>query len=278
MADFKELSSFIRSLFLEVFSLNCKLEDSEITKEEQQAINSIDIFEVLENFKEVVMSLLVFKQEFIKTEKAELVNRSEKFETLLQKLEAEVRNHIRTEHQLKLHIETNQSLSEDLELQNSKHLNEIKSLQERLKRSQSSKREKELLEKIENLEDVVRNKDSAIKKLETEMVEMRCLGGKSDSEKVIRKKSKGKEEGFEGIKQKIVDKSIGLHKIQKLILDKGKVNRDRNKLTRKSVNDSELGRNRVYELKITKIPAKSHARSTSENIRPRSVGKRPPSR
>lgn len=278
MGDFDVLCNSIRKLFLEVFSINCKLEDSEMTEEELQAITSIDIFEIVENFKEVVMSLIAFKQEFISTEKAELVNRSEKFETLLQKLEAEVRSHIRTEHQLKLHIETNQSISEDLEQQNSKHQMEIKSLQERLKKFQSSKREKELLEKIQNLEDSLKTKEFIIKKLENELIEFRNFSLKCDSEKLIKKKLKGKEEAFEEIKQKIEGKSVGLHKIQKLILGEGKSSRDRNKGVRKSINDGEVAKSRVYELKITKIPAKTHSRSTSENIRPRSVGRRTPSR
>lgn len=278
MGDFDELCNSIRKLFLEVFSINCKLEDSEMTEEEQQAIISIDIFEILENFKEVVMSLIAFKQEFISTDKAELVNRSEKFETLLQKLEAEVRSHISLEHQLKLHIETNQSISEDLEQQNSKHQSEIKSLQERLKKFQSSKREKDLLEKIQNLEDSLKAKELIIKKLENELIDFKNFGLKCDSEKLIKKKLKGKEEAFEQIKQKIEGKSVGLHKIQKLILGEGKSCRERSKGVRKSFNDGEAAKSRVYELKITKIPARTHSRSTSDNIRPRSVGRRTPSR
>ncbi|MEW3935601.1 hypothetical protein, partial [Pseudomonas aeruginosa] len=49
------------------------------------------------------------------SEKGELKQRSEQFETMLQKAEAEVRNHIRIEHQLKLHIENHQNRIEELE-------------------------------------------------------------------------------------------------------------------------------------------------------------------
>ena len=275
MGDYEELSQSIRCLFQDIFTQNCKIEDSEMTKEEQDTINSIDIFEVLENLKEITFSLLQFKQEYITSDKAELVKRSEKFETMLQKLEAEVRSHIRVEHQLKLHIETNQSISEDLEIQNNRHLNEIKDLQEKLKKFQGRK---EFLEKIQNLEDLIKKKDALIGKLENELNEMKAFA-KSDSEKIIRKKSKGKEDAFEGIKQRIGDKSIGLHNIQRVLLDKpGKSCRERNKIIRKSANENDLIKNRVYELKITKLPGKTHTRSTSENIRPRSVGKRAPSR
>jgi hypothetical protein len=134
------------------------------------------------------------------------------------------------------------------------------------------------MEKIQSLEEIIKKKDFIITRLENEVNELKSSFGKSDSEKILRKKQK-KEDAFEGIKQKIGDKSIGLHNIQRLFVDKaGKSSRDRNKIVRKSANENELLRNRVYELKVTKLPTKTHARSTSENIRPRSVGRRAPSR
>ena len=50
------------------------------------------------------------------------------YESMLQKLEAEVRNHIRVEQQLKLHIETMQGKMEEYETQLNNHLNKVTSL------------------------------------------------------------------------------------------------------------------------------------------------------
>lgn len=50
------------------------------------------------------------------------------YELMLQKLEAEVRNHIRVEQQLKLQLETMQFKMEELENSNKKHIETTKKL------------------------------------------------------------------------------------------------------------------------------------------------------
>jgi DNA repair exonuclease SbcCD ATPase subunit len=283
MSTSKDLENRIRELFRHVFLANCLIEDSSMTKEEAETINQIDILDLAENLKEIVTELLEFKKEFATSDKAELVKRTEQFEIMLQKLEAEVRTHIRVEHQLKLHIETNQSHNDDLIAQNAKHLNDIKELQEKIKNFTRPKPEKkdhkEFIEKIEKLEETLKKKDAVILKLETELKNFKSFADEND--KIIIKKSRGKNgEEFEEIKQKFQEKAVGLQKLQKLIREKSsKTTKERNRNLRKSINDSDIIRNKIADVKITsKIFGKSHMRSTSEQVRPKSVGIRPPSR
>jgi hypothetical protein len=109
------LENALYEMFRFAFITNCHLDDSSVTADELETLEELTIEEVLENLKDLVTDLLNFKRDFRSTDKAELAHRSEQFENMLQKLEAEVRNHIRVEHQLKLHIEANQNKIEELE-------------------------------------------------------------------------------------------------------------------------------------------------------------------
>ncbi|OMJ73873.1 hypothetical protein SteCoe_27355 [Stentor coeruleus] len=281
------LSKQLRDLFREVFTNNCYIENSIITKEESDTIEEIDDNEVLENLKDLIMNLLSFKRDYLNSEKAELVKRTEQFEVMLQKLEAEVRGHIRVEHQLKLHIETSQIQTETLEIEKLKQLTEIKDLQEKLKTLNKTKNDtknsKEMTEKIAKLEENLRRKDAIINRLEYELVELKTIiqSPRLESENMLFKKIRGKrEDEFEEIKQKVEEKTIGLQKLQKFIKEKTvRPGRDRNKVIRKSVNENDIAHYKFVDVKINaNIVGKIHMRSTSENVRPRSVGRRPPSR
>lgn len=65
------------------------------------------------------------------------------YEEMLQGLEADVRKHIRIEQQLKLHIESVESKLEELERENSKFIQETKSLKKLLKRAEDISKAKE---------------------------------------------------------------------------------------------------------------------------------------
>lgn len=281
------ISKQIRDLFREVFTTNCSIEDSSMTKEESDTIDEIDDSEVLENFKDLIMNLLSFKRDYINSDKAELVKRTEQFEVMLQKLEAEVRGHIRVEHQLKLHIETSQIQTETLETEKSKQLTEIKDLQEKVKNLIKAKNDrkdtKEMNEKIAKLEENLRRKDVIINRLEYELAELKTIvqSPRLESGNMLFKKIREKrEENFEEIKYKVEEKTMGLQKLQKFIKEKSiRPNRDRNKIIRKSVNENDIVHNKFADIKMNvNIVGKIHMRSTSENVRPRSVGRRPPSR
>lgn len=111
-------------LFKFVFVSNCELDEESVTEEERKTLEELDGVEVLENLRDIVTELLNLKREMKKSDEAELLKRTKQLETLLQKLEGEVRNHISVEHQLKLHIDSLQSRLDELEKTNQNLLKE----------------------------------------------------------------------------------------------------------------------------------------------------------
>jgi len=91
----KDLETGLRDLFHKAYLSNCELEDEELTEADRSTLEDLDCLEILENFKDLVNSLLSCKRDFKQTDKSDIASRCEQFETMLQKLEAEVRNHIR---------------------------------------------------------------------------------------------------------------------------------------------------------------------------------------
>ena len=110
----------LKDLFRWVYSENCQIEDSTFTDTDRETIDDLDSFEVLENLKDLVKDLMEAKRELRKTDKGELMERCEQFEAMLQKLENDVRTHIRVpptqiEQQLKIQIDTAQARIDELE-------------------------------------------------------------------------------------------------------------------------------------------------------------------
>lgn len=110
-----DYEKILQELFRYAYMLNCELVEEELSPEELETLNDLDTAEVLENFKDLVTDLLEYKRSSLKTEKSDLIQQNEQFEGMLQKLEAEVRNHIRIEQQLKLHLESSQAKLEEAE-------------------------------------------------------------------------------------------------------------------------------------------------------------------
>ena len=115
--DLTDLEKGLSGLFRYAFITNCHLDKASITEEEVSTLEELDSLEVLENLKDVVMSLLNFKKENVDSDVAELAEKADQFEAMLQKLEGEVREHIRIEHQLRLHDENTQAKLEEAERQ-----------------------------------------------------------------------------------------------------------------------------------------------------------------
>jgi DNA repair exonuclease SbcCD ATPase subunit len=260
MTETKTLTSKLRHLFLETFKLNCELDENEVTPEELSTINEISSDEIIDNLKELLTSLLLYKKATLHCEQVDLIKKSEQLEKMLQKTEAEVRNHIRTEHELKLHIESIQNHSEELETNISKLSSELKDLQDQLK---TIKKPKETSEK-----------DEIIKKLQKEIKSFKVFAGKIAVKALVTEKSKDK---FEEVKQKIGEKGVELHKVQKIV-GKAKIFRDRNRASRKSAHYSE-GKVKGFDVSVSFTGLENnHCRSTSDNVRPKSANKRAPSR
>lgn len=151
----KEVEDGFTDLFKYAYVTNCKLEEEELTQEEKETLEDLDPLEVLENFKDLVMDLLAFKREFKASDKSELAKRTEQFEAMLQKLESEVRNHIRVEQQLKLHLEAAQSRVEELEKGNdsAKLLKELAAKEKEVEDLRSRGPVKDLELKLRHLEE-----------------------------------------------------------------------------------------------------------------------------
>mgnify|MGYP001053790612 FL=1 len=123
---------FFIALFKQSFIKNCQLENEEATLEELQTLEELDPEEVYENMRDLLTDLLKFKQGVKNTEKQELVERAEKLETYLQKLEGEVRTHIRFEQELKIYIEGFQEKLDRAEKTAKSYEAEIKKLETQL--------------------------------------------------------------------------------------------------------------------------------------------------
>ena len=126
-----DLETGLKAVFRMMYLANCEIEGEEVTSEDQQTLDDLDSIETLENLKDLSQDLLNCKRDFRLTDKSELETRCQQFETMLQKLEADVRVHIRVEQQLKLHVEAAQARIE--ELQSGVGVRRVQELEDRLK-------------------------------------------------------------------------------------------------------------------------------------------------
>lgn len=179
--DLHNIEKGLQQLFKYAFTANCNLDDESVTSEEAKTLEDLDSSEILENFKDLVLNLLKFKKEYMESDKGELAKRSEQFETLLQKTEAEVRNHIRIEHQLKLHIENHQNRIEELERIEAQDKMTIKELEGKSgekkggKGLEVEKVRKEMDEKVKSLLESLDKKEKALQKSEYENLRLKTI-------------------------------------------------------------------------------------------------------
>lgn len=268
--DLEDLEKGLKQLFSHAFVMNCKLDEEIVTEEESNDLKELSGCEVLENLKGIVVELLKFKKDFKDSETVELVRKSEKFETMLQKLEAEVRNHIRIENQLKLHIENNQYRIDELQ----KVEVEDKQVKKKtIRTSDIEKLKKDFDEKVKTLLDIIDKKDKLIQKLEYETSKLRNL---------LEEKIKD----FEAIKKEL-SKIIKLNPISKDLVTSGSSEKVKPKFEikrnykpkaqnirsdRKSMGESDFAKlsilfpNKVKkeEFNPIKLKSKNHTRSNSD--------------
>ena len=266
-------------LFRFAFITNCHLDEASVTGEELETLEELTSEEVLENFKDLVNDLLNFKKDYKGSDKAELAQRSEQFENMLQKLEAEVRNHIRIEHQLKLHIESNQNKIEELE---------------RYKQEADEKlHQYEGKGKVDSRKtQAEQNKDKIVQKFEVECTKLKSLledkvkeCEKLKKELEIIKSVKHPEKNstsIETLKKKMEEKVGDFNKIQHFMKEKEKpsvrtIDRKKKKsldensrnspspFRTKKDNDSTLSESRPSTAK--KTPSRAHVRSNSDQTR-----------
>ena len=266
-------------LFRFAFITNCHLDEASVTGEELETLEELTTEEVFENFKDLINDLLNFKKDYKGSDKAELAQRSEQFENMLQKLEAEVRNHIRIEHQLKLHIESNQHKIEELERYKQETDEKLHQYEGKGK-SDSRKVQSE------------QNKDKIVQKFEVECTKLKLLleekvkeCEKLKKELEIIKSAKYPEKNsasIETLKKKMEEKVGDFSKIQHFMKEKEKppirpIERKKKKsldensrnspspFRTKKENDSTLSESRPSTAK--KTPSRSHVRSNSDQTR-----------
>ena len=261
----------LNSLFRHVFITNCHIDEASVTNEELETLDELTSEEILENFKDLVTELLEFKREYKTTDKAELATRSEQFENMLQKLEAEIRNHIRIEHQLKLHIETNQNRLDELEKFKNEAEIKILDLEEKLTENKKNDNKDKKNDECLKLKTLLEEKVLECKKLKKDLE-------RAKSPKKVEKNS----DSIKYLKKILEDKVFELNKIQKILKDKNEtpfVKLDKN--SRKSMEDNCRSSHSPFQIRketentltefkpstAKKSVTRSHLRSNSDQTR-----------
>lgn len=99
-------------LHTELSSMQSHLDDSIL---ELSEVLRLDPYQALELIVESIKDLLKVKRNFIQMDEYKSYKAHEQYQKALQKLESEVRNHIKIEQQMKLHIDSTQAKIEELE-------------------------------------------------------------------------------------------------------------------------------------------------------------------
>ncbi|OMJ70319.1 hypothetical protein SteCoe_31720 [Stentor coeruleus] len=259
--DSQNLEKAVQELFAYAYTTNNNLDDDSFLGDDSKSIDNLNPFEFKENFKFLIMDLLKFKKQHKNTRKAELVLRNSQFEALYEKLEFEVKKHMRNEYQLKLHIENHQNRIEELEISESKDIALIKGLEEKCngkknpKSSEIDKIRKEMEEKIRNLLEVGEKKDKALRKIEYENIKLKTLLEEKireyDSIKKelvkINKMTPAKKDPIFGL-QNSFKKKHELNKSQNL-LERSESLREYSHIKRKSISELDLESNKSLNIK-----------------------------
>lgn len=128
---FQDIEKTLREIFKSSFINNCALDDASVTEDELQTLEELDQSELVDNLKSLIDTLLNFKSNCKSTGSGELATRCDQLEKMLQKQESEVRNHIKTEHQLKLHIDSLQHQITELEKLNTEAKLSLKEMEDK---------------------------------------------------------------------------------------------------------------------------------------------------
>ena len=162
-------------------SFNASIEENSPSTDDSKSLDNLDFEDVQERLKDLVNNLISFKTQHKHNDKAELVLRNEQFDSLLRKIEAEVRSHVTAEHQLRLHIENYEKEIRDLELAGKTDKKNLKRLEGKfigkktLKCTEAEKVRKEMEEKMLELAEVEKKKEKSLHKIEFENIKLRNL-------------------------------------------------------------------------------------------------------
>lgn len=180
----REVINVLHDSLLELY-LNVKIRnfdntiDSEKVDEELDKLKNVETLTLVEYIKswvEIVMSMKVQdtdekveegvkeRMKQLHTEgKYDLSQSPEEYEKIIQKLEAEVRNHISVQQQMKLYIESYQSKVEELEPLEKKHKKVLDKLEDM---------EKNVTELVKQKDDLVKEKTMIEKQMKSQKVDL----------------------------------------------------------------------------------------------------------
>ncbi|OMJ75220.1 hypothetical protein SteCoe_25698 [Stentor coeruleus] len=140
-------------LHTELSSMQCDLDDSILDLNE---VLRLEVNQALELITENIKDLLKIKRNFMMIDEYKNYKAHEQYQKALQKLEGEVRHHIKIEQQMKLHIDSTQAKLEELE-KNKEDLH-VNNILDALKKENFR-----LTEKVKNLEKQADNNDDKIR-------------------------------------------------------------------------------------------------------------------
>ena len=101
-------------LFWECYVKNCEIDKEEINEADLEAIKEMDREKLYKHFRLFIGGLLEFKNQVKNLEATELAQRNMQFESMITKLEGDIRAHIAKHYQLRLEIETHKNTIDEL--------------------------------------------------------------------------------------------------------------------------------------------------------------------
>lgn len=195
MSQESELEKALREFFCYAFITNCRLDTTQISEKDLNAVNTIQGLDLLEAFKELVLALLKYKRD-CKLGKKGKENTNEKE---VKQLESEIRNHIRIEQQLKLTTEFF-----------------------KLKYEESEKNYKKVAKKIKEFEGTMHTEPSSSLEcaLRRKYLSMGNVGGSMEFKNFEQEEFMSSKQKFQVLKQKLEEKSKEIVQIQEKLREK----------------------------------------------------------
>ncbi|CAK85092.1 unnamed protein product (macronuclear) [Paramecium tetraurelia] len=133
---YSQHSNTIVDMFVEITQKLDKSSKDYLSKvipidDEKSTLNQVDTIIIMNYFKQIVVYLIKTKVEL--EEKTQQIEPQTQYETLIQKLEADVRQHIRIEQQLRIYTETLQQKIDDFISEREQQIQLIKEYEQQIK-------------------------------------------------------------------------------------------------------------------------------------------------
>ena len=179
------------AVFLHTELTSLPRHDSAVPVSDLSQVLKLDPGEALAQAKDRVAELVKFKRDVMMTREYEDFRTMQQYQGALQKLESEVRNHIKVEQQLKIHIENLHGRMEDTERDSEKLKKENRHLTDKLKETledtQSSTRDSTRKEDQSKLLQEIMQLRHFSKRDQTRISELEKLVGRLEAESIVQR-------------------------------------------------------------------------------------------